>query len=127
MTRYYLDTTFVIDVLRGAPAARTRFRRLFEEADDIVMTEVVACEAATGTSSHPDPDLDGILSQVEFAQPYFDVALRAGQLRSESRRVGRTLSLADALIAAAAFADDAVVLTRNVKDFAQTPARIESY
>jgi predicted nucleic acid-binding protein len=37
------------------------------------------------------------------------------------------LSLADALIAAAADASDAAVLTRNVRDFAMTPVRIETY
>ncbi len=36
------------------------------------------------------------------------------------------LSLPDALIAAAA-EDDAIVLTRNVRDFALTPVRVETY
>jgi predicted nucleic acid-binding protein len=37
------------------------------------------------------------------------------------------LSLEDALIAAAAEAAEATVLTRNVRDFALTPARVETY
>jgi predicted nucleic acid-binding protein len=37
------------------------------------------------------------------------------------------LSLADALIAAAANNADAIVLTRNVRDFSLTPVRVESY
>jgi predicted nucleic acid-binding protein len=41
--------------------------------------------------------------------------------------VGRTLGLADALIAAAAFADNAAVLTRNTRDFALTPVRLVTY
>lgn len=127
MTRYVLDTTFVVDYLRGVPAAGTRFRQFFEEGDEPVMTEVVVCEVATGTRQHPDPDLAGMLAQIEFVQPYFDVPLRAGQWRDESRQQGRSLSLSDALIAAAAEADDATVLTRNVKDFALTPVRVETY
>jgi len=35
--------------------------------------------------------------------------------------------LADALIASAAVAIDAAVLTRNVRDFALTPVRVETY
>jgi predicted nucleic acid-binding protein len=127
VTRFVLDTTFVIDVLRGVPAARVRYRRFFEEGDDPVVTDVVVCEASTGTSTHPDPDLSRILDEIEFVQSHFDVALRAGQIRAESRRVGRALSLPDALIAAVAEADGAVVLTRNEKDFALTPARLETY
>jgi predicted nucleic acid-binding protein len=127
VTRFVLDTTFVIDVLRGNQAARARYRRFFEAGDDPVLTDVVVCEASTGTSTHPDPDLSRILEEIEFIQPHFEVALRAGQLRAESRRAGGTLSLPDALIAAAAEADGAVVLTRNEKDFALTPARVETY
>jgi predicted nucleic acid-binding protein len=41
--------------------------------------------------------------------------------------MGRSLSLADSLIAAAADVGDAAVLTRNVRDFAMTPVRIETY
>jgi predicted nucleic acid-binding protein len=37
------------------------------------------------------------------------------------------LSLADALIAAAADAAGAMVLTRNTRDFALTPVRVDSY
>jgi predicted nucleic acid-binding protein len=53
--------------------------------------------------------------------------LDAGRWRAEARRRGRTLSLPDALIAAAAVAMDATVITRNVRDFALTPAVVESY
>ena len=51
----------------------------------------------------------------------------AGRWRGEVRRAGRNLSLADALIAAAAEASDAIVLTRNVRDFSLTPVRVETY
>ncbi len=127
MTRYLLDATFLIDYLRDLPAAIDTFERLFEAGHEVYVSEIPVCEVASGLRIDPDPALIGLLEQLEFVQPHYDVALRAGQLRVESRRVGRTLSLPDALIAAAALADDAVILTRNVRDFAQTPARIESY
>jgi predicted nucleic acid-binding protein len=41
--------------------------------------------------------------------------------------MGRSLSLADSLIAAAAAATDAAVLTRSVRDFSMTPVRVETY
>ena len=52
--------------------------------------------------------------------------MRAGQWRVDARGHGRALSLADALVAAAAEATDAVILTRNVRDFSLTPVRVES-
>jgi predicted nucleic acid-binding protein len=72
-------------------------------------------------------DLQAFLEPVEFIQPGPDAAMRAGVFRAEARRRGYHLSLADALIAAAAEAADAVVLTRNVRHFALTPVQVETY
>lgn len=125
--RYLLDSTFVIDYLRGDPDAIERYRRMFDAGDDPMTTEIVVCEVATGAPAHPDPDLTAFLEPVEFVQPGPGAALAAGRWRADARRRGRSLSLADALIAGAAEAAGAVVLTRNVRDFALTPVRVESY
>lgn len=126
MTRYVLDTTFVIDHLRGDEAAGARFARMFEEGDTPMVNETVACEAWTGAALAGDPALSAFMGVVEFVQPGPDSAERAGRWRQEARARGHVLSLGDALIAAAGD-DDAVVLTRNVRDFALTPVRVESY
>ena len=126
MTRYVLDTSFVIDHLRGDRAAQRRFARIFEEGDQPIVNEVVACEAWSGAPAMGDPALTALMQVVEFVQPDPAAAERAGQWRQGARARGHSLSLADALIAASAD-DDAVVLTRNVRDFALTPVRIETY
>jgi predicted nucleic acid-binding protein len=125
--RYVLDTTFLIDHLRGEPAAVSRFVRLFDEGDDPYVNEVVVCELATGSRLDPDPALAALLEPIEFIQPAPDSAFLAGRWRRDARAAGRTLSLADALIAAAAHAIGATVLTRNVRDLALTPVPIEAY
>lgn len=126
MTRYVLDTSFIIDHLRGDPAATERFAQLFEHGDQPVVHEIAACEAWTGAPVAGDPALTSLLRAVEFVQPGPELAQAAGVWRQEARTRGHVLSLADALIAAAAF-DDAIILTRNVKDFELTPVRIETY
>jgi predicted nucleic acid-binding protein len=125
--RYFLDTTFLIDVLRGQPEAGRRLSRLFEEGDAIYVNEIVVCEVASGSHVRPDPDLHGLLRPLEFIQPGPESAVEAGQWRAEARRRGWTLSLSDALIAAAARAVEATLLTRNVRDFALTPVPVEPY
>ena len=125
--RYFLDTTFLIDYLRGDPAAVERFGRIFESGDEPLINEVVVCELASGTRRDPDPEVLALLLPLEFVQPGPEAALLAGQWRKEARTRGQTISVADALIAAAAHAADAVVLTRNVRDLSLAPVRVESY
>jgi predicted nucleic acid-binding protein len=125
--RYLLDTTFVIDHLRGDPVTVARLASIVENGDEPFVCDVVACEAWSGAHDDSDPDLVGLLRFVELIQAGPAQAWRAGRWRADALRRGRTLSVADALIAASAEAIDAAVLTRNVRDFALTSARIESY
>jgi predicted nucleic acid-binding protein len=125
--RYLLDSTFLIDHLRGDEAARARFRRMFEDGDEPVVNEVVVCEVAGGMPRLPHPDLTALLEPLEYVQPGPDAPIVAGQWRIDARRRGRQLSLADALIAVAADVGGATVLTRNVRDFAHLPVTVETY
>jgi predicted nucleic acid-binding protein len=125
--RYLLDTTFVIDHLRGDPDARRRLVQIAERGDEPFVCDVVACEAWTGAHDDTDRDLLGLLQFIEFVQAGPEQARRAGRWRADARRRGGTLSAPDALIAASADALDATVLTRNLRDFALTPVPVEAY
>lgn len=125
--RFFLDTSFAIDVLRGEDAASERFARLFAEGDDSFVGAAVLCELATGARPSEEDALDAFVRAVEFVQPGPDVALLAGRWRGHARSRGLTLSVPDALVAASAHSLGAAVITRNVRDFALTPVRIEEY
>ena len=125
--RILADSSFVIDYLNGEPAALARWRMAFEEGDEPIINEIVVCEVSTGLKPWEVRDFAAFLEPVELIQPSTDTALLAGQWRVEARTAGKTLGLADALIAAAAFSDNAAVLTRNTRDFALTPVRLVTY
>ena len=125
--RLVVDSTFLIDHLRGLPAATDRLADIFENGDDPIVTEVIVCEVRAGLLPEDERHLATLLEPMEFVQPEPATAMRAGRWRAELRARGRTLSLADALIAAAAASMDAAVLTRNVRVFALTPVRVETY
>ena len=125
--RILADSAFVIDYLNGDPAALARWREVFEEGDEPIVNEIVVAEVRTGLKPWEVADFDAFLRPVEFIQPGPDAALLAGRWRAEARAVGRTLGLADALIAAVAYTDNATVLTRNTRDFALTPVRLVTY
>ncbi len=125
--RLLFDSAFVIDLLDGLPEAIDRHRAIYESGDEAFINEVVVCEVRAGIVQRDEQSLMGILEPVEFIQPGPEAALTAGAWRRDAHERGYRLSLPDALIASAADAIDAAVLTRNVRDFALTPVRVETY
>ncbi len=125
--RYVLDTTFVIDHLRSDPSARRRFAAIFEDGDEVFINDIVVCEAWTGAHLAGDPDLEALFEVIEFVQPAPVHARAAGRWRAEAKARGWMLGLGDALIAACADSLGAVVLTRDIRDFALTPVKVEAY
>ena len=125
--RILADSAFVIDYLNGVPEAEARWEAVFADGDEPIVNEIVVCEVSAGLKPWELHDFDTFLGPVEFVQPGPVAALMAGRWRAEARAAGRTLGLADALIAAAAYADNAAVLTRNTRDFALTPVRLVTY
>lgn len=125
--RILADSAFVIDYMRGLPEAEARWEAVFSDGDEPIVNEIVVCEVSAGLLARDVPSLEAFLEPVEFVQPAADAALLAGRWRANARAAGKTLGLADALIAAAAFADNAAVLTRNTRDFALTPVRLITY
>jgi predicted nucleic acid-binding protein len=125
--RYLLDSSFVIDHLRDDPVALSRFRAILEHGDDALVTSVVVSEAWTGASGPDDTAVERFFRYLEYVHPGPEGARLAGIWRLEARRRGRTLGLSDALIAATAYHCEAVVLTRNMRDFELTPVRVETY
>jgi predicted nucleic acid-binding protein len=125
--RLLLDASFLIDHLRGDPLAAARWDAIFQNADEPFVNEVVVAEVQTGLRPEDRTHLETLLESLEFVQPNPGAALLAGRWRWDARAAGRTLSLADALIASAADALGCAILTRNVRDFALTPVPVETY
>ncbi len=125
--RLVLDSSLLIDHLRGEATAVAELARIFEYGDVPIVTEVVVCEVRAGLLPDAERHLVALLEPMEFIQPDPATALRAGRWRAELRARGRTLSLPDALIAAAADSMGASVLTRNLRDFSLTSVPVETY
>ena len=121
-----LDTTVLIDHLRGRPAVQ-RLRQLKGRGDVPGTTAINVEEVYRGL--HPQ--------EIERALLLFDglhihpLGLREGRIAGEWRQRfaarGRTLAQADCLIAAAAHSAGAVLVTGNPKDFPMEEIRIEHW
>src|SRR5207247_4327183 len=111
-----LGSAFVIDQLNGRREARTRWQRMFQAADTPLINDVVVCEVRSGLLPHERIALEALLEPLELVQRGPEVALQAGAWRAEARARGRTRSLADALLAAAALLSGAGALAANDPD-----------
>lgn len=124
---HLLDTSFVIDYWQGHPNAVARLEELVAAGAPLLVNEVVVCELFAGLRPAQHQDAQRFLEPLEFIQPGPAAAAIAGRWRAAARARGKTLHLADALIAAAAAAVGAAVLTRNVRDFALAEVIVQTY
>jgi predicted nucleic acid-binding protein len=112
-----LDTTAVIDILKGRPQASERFLALDEAGDEPYVCAVTVEEVSAFLQPREREAAGALFEGLGTAPLGIAEGRLAGWWRREQRRRGRTLSQADALIAAAAVGIGAHLATGNPKDF----------
>jgi len=122
-----LDTTVLIDALRGRPAAgRMKGLRVAGEAVPYVCAINIE-ELARGLREGEEQALARLLDGLRLAPITREDAERAGRWRRDFAAQGVTLSQADCLIAAAAAGVGARLITGNPKDFPMPELSVEHW
>jgi predicted nucleic acid-binding protein len=119
MARVLLDTTVVVDCLRGRATAMARVRDLHRLGDDPFICAVTVEEVTRGIRSNEDDAFVAFLDGLLVAPLDIPEGRLAGYWKRSLGRRGRTISQSDALIAAAAIGVEARLATGNPKDFAR--------
>ena len=132
----HLDTSFLVDLLReqrretSGPATAW----LAGHADlGVAVSVFVACELEAGAAqaSHPQRErgrVRAVLAAVEIVFPDERFAVEYAAILSQVRSNRRTIATMDLLIATAARADDASLLTANTRHFGVVPdLRLTTY
>ena len=124
--RYHFDTGFLVYALSAAGAERRRLRALAESEHELGMSAVAWYEFARGPRT-PEQlavarDFLGDNGVLAFSEAI------AGQAADVFRRLGSPRKrAADVAIGVTAAAHDAVLVTRNARDFAGIPGlRVEA-
>lgn len=117
MTTYLLDTTVLIDFLAGAPKAVSLLRELSEQDHQLSTCCICVAELYSGLSANAAATADELLDNLTYFDVMRDQARLAGSIRYQYARRGISLSTADTIIAAVAVANDATLVTANVRDF----------
>jgi predicted nucleic acid-binding protein len=117
MPRFLLDTTVLIDASQEREPALTWLRNALRQVDEIGVCAVTVAEFFAGLQPHERPRWAAFVSELTYWEIGRETAMQAGSFRYDFARRGRTILIADALIAATAATVGATLVTETIKDF----------
>ena len=112
-----LDTTVMIDVVRFRNQRNEFLAELVRSGHRLCTSTLNIAELFAGVRPGETARIEALLSGLELYELTASIACLAGQMRNAWAKRGRTLSLADTIVAATAIDRGCVLLTDNRKDF----------
>lgn len=117
MSIYLLDTSVIIDALNRKRGRRQLLESLVAAGDTLACSAITITEIYAGIRPRELEMTERFLDSLEHHAVDTDLARFAGVLKNEWAAKGRTLGVADVIIAATALAHDLVLMTDNARDF----------
>ena len=119
-----LDTTFLIDHLRGLPDAVHKADELKEAGSYLCTTPINAFELYIGAERSQRPRgltaLEGLLADIQILSFGKEEAQEAASIIADLMRKGKMIEMRDALIAGCMLNNGCTsIVTRNVGDFSR--------
>ena len=122
-----LDTTVLIDLLRGRPGATSRLGAIRRQGDRPCACAVNVEEVVRGLRPGEEAGARRLFAGLRMAPLATDEGWRAGTWRRDHARKGKTLTQANCLIAAAAAGIGARLATGNPKHFPMPGLTVEHW
>jgi predicted nucleic acid-binding protein len=115
--RLLLDTSVLIDVLRFRHHRRELLAELVLAGHSLSTTALNVAEVYAGMRPNEAQRTEAFLSALDCRDLTATSGRRAGSLKQQWGRKGRTLALADMIVAAIALEHRCTLMTDNRKDF----------
>src|ERR1700692_2107992 len=112
-----LDTTVMIDVVRFRNQRNEFLAEWARSGHRLCTSTLNIAELYAGVRPGETARIEALLSGLEYYELTAPIARLAGQIRNAWAQKGRTLSLADTIVAATAIDRRCALLTDNRKDF----------
>jgi predicted nucleic acid-binding protein len=118
--RLLLDTSVLIDVLRHRRGRRELLAKLARAGNTMATTALNVAELYAGMRPEEEAQTEAFLGTFDCYELTESAGRLAGTLKQKWAKKGRTLSLADAIIAAVALERGCTLMTDNRRDFPMT-------
>jgi predicted nucleic acid-binding protein len=115
--RLLLDTSVLIDVLRLRHGRRELLAELARGGHTLATTALNIAELYAGLRPEEEARTASFLDALECYELTAEAGRLAGTLKNKYARKGRTLTLADTIVAAIAMERRCTLMTGNRKDF----------
>lgn len=127
MSAILLDTTVLIDLLRGRPGATTRLRAVRTAGDQPYACAINVDEVVRGLRAAEVGAARSLIAGLRIIELGAAEGWRAGEWRRDLAAQGSTLTQADCLVAAAAVSIGGRVATGNPRDFPMANLVVEHW
>jgi tRNA(fMet)-specific endonuclease VapC len=117
MTRFLLDTTFIIDVLNSRRNRDAVMKDLIANQHELLCCPINVTEVYTGLRPPETAKTEALLRSLELIPISFEAGRLAGELLQTWARQGKSLSVPDMIIAAVCITERLTLITDNRKDF----------
>jgi tRNA(fMet)-specific endonuclease VapC len=114
---YLLDTTVIIDFLRGHNGKIELLMELSLRGDTLGCCCINVSEVYAGMKEKEKKQTEDLINSLEYFAVSRDTAKLAGTYQSYYSRKGITLSTSDVIIAAVAIENNLILVTDNKKHF----------
>lgn len=115
--RLLLDTSVLIDALRHRHRRRELLADLVQAGHTLATTALNVAEVYAGMRGEEAQRTEALLSALDCYDLTGASGRRAGALKQQWARKGRTLALADMIVAAIALERGCILMTDNRRDF----------
>jgi predicted nucleic acid-binding protein len=115
--RLLLDTSVLIDALRLRHGRRELLAQLVQAGHTLATTALNVAEVYAGMRPDEAQRTETLLGVLDCYELTGTSGRRAGALKQQWARKGRTLALEDMIVAAIALERECVLMTDNRKDF----------
>lgn len=130
-----LDTTFIIDLIKGKDEITTLENQLYEKNEQLATTAPTVIEIIRGIhlknitiKENEKRKIEELLSSIEILTLDKESAKGAGKIHANLINRGEDIGLSDVMIASICIQNNETLLTRNIKHFERIKdLKIESY